>query len=114
MGLRHLDQADVTLHQYDCFDTTRPACPGGDTIFHAECVGGTTRTEEGRFFDTIENQFARNGDDGKRIVLKIDVEGAEWESFLLAPTKCRPDRPDSRWSFTRSQDEQYPSPSCNG
>ena len=75
----------VRLHQYDCFNTTQPACPGGDTVFHAECVDGLTRTEEGRFFDTIKNQFAKNGDSAKRIALKIDVEGAEWDSFLLAP-----------------------------
>ncbi len=82
----------VRLHQYDCFDTTQPACPGGDTVFHAECVDGRTRTEEGRFFDTIENQFAKNGDAAKRIAMKIDVEGAEWDSFLSAPRSARPDR----------------------
>lgn len=75
----------VRLHQYDCFNTTQPACPGGDTVFHAECVGGVTRTAEGRFFDTIGNQVAKNGDGTKRIVMKIDVEGAEWNSFLFAP-----------------------------
>jgi hypothetical protein len=75
----------VRLHQYDCFNTTRPACPDGATVFHPECVGGTTKTEEGRLFDTIKNHFAKNGDTAKRIVLKIDVEGAEWDSFLYAP-----------------------------
>jgi hypothetical protein len=73
---------DVTVHQYDCFDTTRPLCLFGDTVFHAECVGDTTETVDGRFFDTVSNQLARNGHQGTRIVLKIDVEGAEWESLL--------------------------------
>jgi hypothetical protein len=76
---------DVTVHQYDCFDTTQPACPGGRTVFHAECVGDASRTEEGRPFDTIKNQLARNGDSSKRIALKIDVEGAEWNSLLSVP-----------------------------
>jgi hypothetical protein len=75
----------VPLHQYDCFDTTQPACPAGNTHFHAECVGDATKTTEGRFFDTMQNQIGRNGDGAKRIVLKIDVEGAEWDSFLHAP-----------------------------
>jgi len=75
----------VKLHQYDCFNTTEPACPHGGTVFHAECVGGTARTEEGRVFDTIRNQLAKNGDSAKHIVMKIDIEGAEWDSLLHAP-----------------------------
>jgi hypothetical protein len=75
----------VTVHQYDCFNTTRPACPDGRTVFHAECVGDTTRNVDGRLFDTIRNQRAKNGDRNKRIVLKIDVEGAEWDSLLSTP-----------------------------
>lgn len=75
----------IPLHQYDCFDTNQPACPTGQTIFHAECVGDTAKVESGRSFDTIANQITRNGDGGKRIVLKIDVEGAEWDSFTATP-----------------------------
>ena len=75
----------LTVHQYDCFDTTQPACPRGKTIFHAECVGTATETIKGRRFDTMSNQLARNGDGSKRIVLKIDVEGAEWDTLLSLP-----------------------------
>jgi methyltransferase family protein len=75
----------ITVHQYDCFNTTRPECAEGKTVFHEECVGGVARTHENRAFDTIANQFAKNGDAGRRIVLKIDVEGAEWESFAETP-----------------------------
>jgi hypothetical protein len=73
---------DVPVHQYDCFNTTRPWCLFGDTIFHEECVGDTTETVDGRFFDTVKNQLAKNGDHTDRIVLKIDVEGAEWASLM--------------------------------
>ena len=75
----------VPVHQYDCFDPTEPSCPAGKTVFHTECVGPAAATIEGRPFDTIENQFRKNGDDGKRVVLKIDVEGAEWDSLLTTP-----------------------------
>lgn len=57
-------------------------CPGGDTIFHAAYVADTRRVEDGRPFDTIDGQMVANGDGKKRIVMKIDVEGAEWASFL--------------------------------
>jgi hypothetical protein len=74
----------VRLHQYDCFDTRQPACPGADRVFHSECVAELTKTEEGRPFDTIENHLRKNGDWGKRLAMKIDVEGAEWNSLLNA------------------------------
>lgn len=74
----------VKLHQYDCFNTRQPTCPGGDTVFHAECVADKSKTESGRVFDTMQAQFAKNGDTGKRLALKMDVEGAEWDSLLNA------------------------------
>ena len=75
----------VPVHQYDCFNTNRPVCATGNTIFHEECVGGSAAREDGRLFDTIQAHVAKNGDSGKHIVLKIDVEGAEWDAFLAAP-----------------------------
>ena len=46
---------------HDCFNTSVPMCPSGKTIFHAECVAGVSRTEDGRFFDTFAQQFAGTG-----------------------------------------------------
>jgi hypothetical protein len=79
---------DVPVQQYDCFDLTQPACPAGRTTFHPECIAPRTFADEaGRPFDTMQNQFARNGDGDRRIVMKIDVEGAEWDSFFHAPER---------------------------
>jgi hypothetical protein len=75
----------IRVHQYDCFDLREPSCPGGQTVFHGECIGTAKETQDGRPFDTLANQFARNGDASTPIVMKIDVEGAEWDSFLFAP-----------------------------
>jgi hypothetical protein len=75
----------VPVHQYDCFNTMAPACRGGNMSFHAECVGPSTRHDEGRSFDTIVNQLIRNGDRAKRLVMKMDVEAAEWDSLLAVP-----------------------------
>ena len=75
---------EVPVHQYDCFNTTEPACPTNRFRFHPECIGGSTATIESRLFDTLANQIAKNGDAGKRLIVKMDVEGAEWESLLAA------------------------------
>lgn len=76
---------NVPVHQYDCFNLVRPPCGGSEMIFHEECVGPVRETKDGRVFDTLESQIARNGDDGKRLLVKMDVEGAEWASLLDAP-----------------------------
>lgn len=71
----------VPVHQYDCFNTKVPVCKTGRTIFHPECVGSVARTEDGRPFDTVVGQLQKNGDAANHIVMKMDVEGAEWESL---------------------------------
>jgi hypothetical protein len=77
---------NVTTHEYDCFDTKEPVCSGGATRFHAECVGPAKSTDGGRLFDTVEHQLAANGDLGNRpLVMKMDVEGSEWQSLGTAP-----------------------------
>ena len=73
------------VHQYDCFNVDHPPCEGATPVFHAECVGPEKATIEGRPFDTVEVQVARNGDAGKRLIMKMDVEGSEWQSFLEMP-----------------------------
>lgn len=75
----------VPVHQYDCFNLTVPVCPGGRTDFHGECIGQGPATTDGRPFDSLENQIERNGDGTKRLVVKMDVEGAEWDSLLQTP-----------------------------
>ena len=75
----------VPVQQYDCFDPARPTCDGGTFVFHHECVGDRTGYSGSRFFDTLQNQIRRNGDTGRRLIIKMDIEGAEWDSLLAAP-----------------------------
>jgi len=75
----------VPEHQYDCFAPSKLQCAGGVFKLNAECVGPRTETIDGRPFDTIANQIARNGDTGKKMVVKMDIEGAEWKSVLATP-----------------------------
>ena len=75
----------VPVYQYDCFDPARPTCNGGTFVFHNECVGDRTGYRDSHFFDTLENQIGKNGDLGRRIIIKMDIEGGEWESLLAVP-----------------------------
>jgi hypothetical protein len=71
------------VHQYDCFNTTVPPCDS-PTVFHAECVGPRTETLEGRPFRSLTEHLAINGHTGRRVVVKVDIEGAEWDILLAA------------------------------
>jgi hypothetical protein len=75
----------VPVHQYDCFDPARPACDGGRFVFHNECIGPSSGTIDGRVFGTLAGQIAANGDTGRAMIVKIDVEGAEWGALLATP-----------------------------
>ena len=75
----------VPVHEYDCFDPSRPQCRTGTFDFHAECIGDRGEVAHSRAFDTLANQVSRNGDSGKRLIVKIDVEGAEWDSLMATP-----------------------------
>ena len=75
----------IPIHQYDCFNTNAPVCAGGQARFHAECIGPERATIDDRPFDTIANHVAINGDTGKRLLVKMDVEGAEWRSLAATP-----------------------------
>jgi hypothetical protein len=78
-------QYHIAVHQYDCFDTRQPVCDRGQFIFHAECVGPKAEVIEKRPFDSLTDQINRNGDHGKRLIVKMDVEGAEWDSLQATP-----------------------------
>jgi hypothetical protein len=75
----------VPVHQYDCFNPARPTCEGGTFVFHNECVGDRAEQVDSRVFDTLENQIASNGDRGRPLWVKIDIEGAEWDALLATP-----------------------------
>ena len=100
-------QLHVTVHQYDCFDVRQPSCPGGRTVFHAECVGMGQSVQDGRPFDSIEHQFGRNGDAANAVVMKIDVEGAEWDAFLAAPDKVLQQIDQLDVEFHHVEDPKY-------
>jgi hypothetical protein len=78
-------QLAVPIHQYDCFTPHRPTCDGGRFVFHDECVGAKAETVDGHRFGTIASQIARYGDSNGVWLVKIDIEGAEWDSLMATP-----------------------------
>jgi len=84
-GCEVSNRLGVAVHEYDCFDPKRPMCEAVHLAFHDECVGPTAATVEGRTFDTITNQISRNGHAGTTLLMKMDIEGAEWDSLLETP-----------------------------
>ena len=72
----------IPVHQYDCFELKKPSCSTGKTFFHGECIGPKTGIDKDkRPFETFTKQIEKNNDSGKTLLLKIDVEGAEWDSL---------------------------------
>jgi len=77
----------LPVHQYDCFNSKRPVCEGAQFHFHDECVAAAPASLENRAFDSLTNQIAKNGDDGKHLLVKMDVENAEWGVFAATPDR---------------------------
>jgi len=86
-GCQISQKLSVAVHEYDCFDVREPSCPDGRLVFHPECVGPRRSTQAGKPFDSVAGHVERNGDSGKRLVIKMDVEGAEWDTFLATPDR---------------------------
>ena len=85
LGCQASQRLDDPRASYDCFNTDVPDCHSTRAVFHAECVGPEAMRVEDRPFDSIAGQVARNGDTGKRLLMKMDVEASEWESLLRSP-----------------------------
>jgi hypothetical protein len=75
----------LPVHQYDCFNPNRPVCDGAEFHFYDECVGPAPARIDDRPFDSVVNHIARNGDTGKHLLVKMDVETAEWKSLGATP-----------------------------
>ena len=96
----------VTVHQYDCFMPAPQPCGSGRSIFHDECIAASHAVIESRLFDSFTHQVWKNGDAGKRLVVKIDVEGAELDSLLATPGHVL-DRIDQLAMELHGVDERY-------
>jgi hypothetical protein len=81
-GCQIAQELGIVNHQYDPFDTKKPIC-SAQTEFHAEGIADHQfQDSEDRKFDSLESHITSNGHLGKALILKMDVEGAEWKSLL--------------------------------
>lgn len=80
----------IPVFEYDCTNPKRPAaCPSCDLRFNLECINQHGAPNKPNFA-TLSTQLQRNGhhqvDEGS-LLLKIDVEGAEWKVFAEEPAE---------------------------
>lgn len=79
-------QLGIRVEQYDCYNLKRPSCFGCNFAFHGECISSYTHRDAGKLFNTLRKHMAANGHtpapaSGTNLILKMDVEGSEWEVF---------------------------------
>lgn len=97
LGMDLAKRYDVPLYEYDCFNPKVPKpCEGCKVEFNFQCItekGGeklTDPTHEMGEYRTLTDQLADHGHsdaaDGS-LLLKIDVEGAEWPIFAAESLK---------------------------
>jgi hypothetical protein len=84
---------NVPVFEFDCINTTRPPCVAGDCDlrFHAECLAdgpeGSDSTHRTLHQHLLANPPPRGQQrvvEGGDLLLKVDVEGHEWQAFRTA------------------------------
>ena len=72
----------IPVYEYDCFDKSIPICEVSPFLkFNEECLAGKLAEIENRKYGTLEKHISENKDNGKKLVLKLDIEGDEWEAL---------------------------------
>jgi len=78
----------IPVFEYDCTNPKQPSkCPSCDLRFNLECISSNSAKPQGKY-GTLSQHFQRNGHQGAAeasLLLKIDVEGAEWPVFAEEP-----------------------------
>eukprot|EP00746_Dinoflagellata_sp_MGD_P148173 gnl/MRDRNA2_/MRDRNA2_80426_c0_seq1.p1 gnl/MRDRNA2_/MRDRNA2_80426_c0~~gnl/MRDRNA2_/MRDRNA2_80426_c0_seq1.p1 ORF type:complete len:253 (+),score=36.92 gnl/MRDRNA2_/MRDRNA2_80426_c0_seq1:97-759(+) len=79
----------VVVHQYDCTGyEARPSCESPcRSVFHWECLTGLGLIQKYFPSNNLAGHLERNGHEHAKegqLLLKVDVEGAEWDVFRWA------------------------------
>jgi hypothetical protein len=80
----------LPLHEYDCTNFKQPAvCAGCTVAFHGECILENNGAPK-PLFKTLTQQLQESGHGAaaeRSLLLKIDVEAAEWQVFAQEPVE---------------------------
>jgi hypothetical protein len=84
------EKYQIPVFEYDCTNSKHPEkCPTCDLRFNSECIIGNSSPSKAKY-GTLSQHFQRNGHGGvgqSSMLLKIDVEGAEWPVFSEEPAE---------------------------
>jgi len=89
-GMALASRYKIPLNEYDCTNAQQPqVCAGCKVNFHYECILDNKGTPKYNF-KTLTQQLKESGNAGAKdrsLMLKIDVEAAEWAIFAEEPVE---------------------------
>jgi len=89
-GMAVASRYHIPLNEYDCTNSQEPAvCQGCKVNFHFECILNNNAGPKFNF-KTLTQQFKESGNANAKdrsLLLKIDVEAAEWKVFAEEPVE---------------------------
>jgi len=89
-GMAVASRYNIALNEYDCTNAKKPAvCQGCAVTFHDECILNSNGKSQPKF-KTLSQQFLESGNansEDRSLLLKIDVESAEWKVFAEEPVE---------------------------
>lgn len=89
-GMEMASRYKLPLNEYDCTNFNAPAaCSGCDVHFHGECILENSGSPQ-HLYKTLTQQLQESGHakaQDRSLLLKIDVEAAEWKIFSQEPVE---------------------------
>jgi hypothetical protein len=89
-GMSIASTYNVSLNEYDCTNSKQPTvCAGCNVHFHGECILNNDAPPK-PLFKTLGQQLQDSGNANatdRSLLLKIDVEAAEWPIFAEEPVE---------------------------
>lgn len=89
-GMEIANRYKLPLNEYDCTNFNEPhVCSGCTVHFHGECINAHNSPQR-PLYKTLAQQLQESGNGNAKdrsLLLKIDVEAAEWQVFAQEPVE---------------------------